>query len=34
MGNILEEVSQITDYEDENDNPVMGFAKKQIDKIK
>jgi len=28
MGNILEEVSQITDYEDENDNPVMGFAKK------
>jgi len=27
MGNIVE-VSQITDYEDENDNPVVGFAKK------
>lgn len=33
MGNIIE-VSQITDYEDENDNPVVGFAKKQIDAIK
>lgn len=33
MGNIVE-VSQITDYEDENDNPVVGFAKKQIDQIK
>ena len=33
MGNIVE-VSQITDYEDENDNPVVVFAKKQIDQIK